>query len=73
MAKQEMDIELTEKAKDYLGDLGYDPQFGARPMKRVLQKEVVNELSKHVLSGKFGAGDTIVVDANKEGLIFVEK
>ncbi len=73
MAKQDMNIELSEKAKDYLGDLGYDPQFGARPMKRVLQKEVINELSKHVLSGKFGAGDHILVDADKKGLIFVEK
>ncbi len=73
MGKQEMQIDLSEKAKDLLGDLGYDPQFGARPMKRVLQKEVINELSKHVLSGKFGPGDHVLIDANKDGLIFKEK
>ncbi len=73
MGKQEMQIDMTDKAKDLLGDLGYDPQFGARPMKRVLQKEVVNELSKHVLSGKFGPGDHIMIDADKEGLVFKEK
>ncbi len=72
MGKQEMQIDLSDKAKDLLGDLGYDPQFGARPMKRVLQKEVVNELSKHVLSGKFGAGDHILIDADKNGLVFTE-
>ncbi len=74
MAKQDMEIELTEKAKDHLGDLGYDPQFGARPMKRVLQKEVINELAKEVLSGKFGAGDTVLVDVDKDKkLVFKEK
>lgn len=72
MAKQDMEISLSAKAQDYLGDLGYDPQFGARPMKRVLQKVVINELSKHVLSGKFGPGDKILVDANKDGLVFTE-
>ncbi len=72
LGKQEIQIELTEKAKDFLADLGYDPQFGARPMKRVLQKELVNELSKQILSGAFGPGDTIHVDADKEGLVFTE-
>ena len=73
MAKQDMGIELSPKAQDYLGDLGYDPQFGARPMKRVLQKVVINELSKHVLSGKFGPGDHVIVDVDKDGLIFKEQ
>jgi ATP-dependent Clp protease ATP-binding subunit ClpB len=73
LAKQEIQIELSDKAKDLLADLGYDPQFGARPMKRVLQKEVINELSKHLLSGKFGPGDTIVIDTDPKGLVFTEK
>ncbi len=72
LGDQGMSIELTPAAEDLLSEMGYDPQFGARPMKRVLQKEVVNELSKHVLAGTFVAGDTIVVD-EKEGELTFEK
>ena len=70
LAKQGMIVKLSDDALNLLADLGYDPQFGARPMKRVLQKEVVNELSKHVLGGEFAMGDTIYIDANKKGLTF---
>ena len=70
LAKQGIIVKISDKALDLLADRGYDPQFGARPMKRVLQRDVINELSKEVLSGKFGAGDTIYIDTNKEGLTF---
>ncbi len=70
LAKQGIMLKLSEEAKNLLADLGYDPQFGARPMKRVLQKELVNELSKLVLSGEFGAGDTIYVHTDPKGLVF---
>ncbi len=70
LAKQGITLTLSEGAKNLLADLGYDPQFGARPMKRVLQKEVVNELSKLVLSGKFASGDTIHVGTDAKGLTF---
>ena len=70
LAKQGMVLKLSDNAKGFLADLGYDPQFGARPLKRVLQKEVVNELSKHVLSGAFGSGDTIYIDTDSKGLTF---
>ena len=73
LGKQGMVIKLSDKSKDYLADLGYDPQFGARPLKRVIQKELVNELSKEVLSGDFGAGDTIYVGCDSKGLIFSKK
>lgn len=73
LGDQGMSIELTPAAEDLLSEMGYDPQFGARPMKRVLQKEVVNELSKYVLAGTFVAGDTIVVDAKEEELTFEKK
>jgi len=73
LAKQGMALELTDNAKDLLADLGYDPQFGARPLKRVLQKEVLNELSKHVLSGDFDGGDTIYIDTDAKGLTFENK
>jgi len=55
-------IDISEKALDRLGKLGYDPQFGARPLKRVLQREILNELSKQILSGK----------VNKDAVIFVD-
>lgn len=68
--KQGISFQISEPAKDLLSGLGYDPQFGARPMKRVLQKEVTNELSKLVLSGEFGPGDTIFIDSDPKGLTF---
>ncbi|MCB9267507.1 MAG: type VI secretion system ATPase TssH, partial [Lewinellaceae bacterium] len=70
LAQQSLVLRLSPAAEDLLADLGYDPQFGARPMKRVLQKEVINELSKLVLAGAFSAGDTIYVDEKKDELIF---
>lgn len=70
LARQGMVLKLTDGATDILGNMGYDPQFGARPMKRVLQREVINELSKLVLAGEFVAGDTIYVNADKDGLSF---
>ena len=74
VSKQGYGLELSDKAVTQLVDLGYDPQYGARPMKRVLQKEVVNELSKQLLSGVFDPGDTILVDfSTKTGLSFVKK
>jgi len=73
LAKQGIALEITEAAKDLLSGLGYDPQYGARPMKRVLQKEVVNELSKLVLSNEYGPGDTIYVDTDPKGLTFSKR
>ncbi|MEL6717680.1 MAG: ATP-dependent chaperone ClpB [Bacteroidota bacterium] len=70
LGKQGIILKVSDRAKNLLADLGYDPQFGARPMKRVLQKEVVNEISKHVLAGEFAAGDTIYVHADYVGLTF---
>lgn len=72
--RQGYDIELSAKAITHLAELGYDPQYGARPMKRVLQKYVVNELSKCLLAGTFQPGDTIVTDVDKnKGLKFTKK
>ena len=71
--KQGIILKLSDKAKDYLADLGYDPQFGARPLKRVIQRELVNELSKQMLSGGFSAGDTIYVGCNAKGLVYNKK
>jgi ATP-dependent Clp protease ATP-binding subunit ClpB len=73
LSKQAIALRVSDRAKDLLADLGYDPQYGARPMKRVLQKEVINELSKRVLSGEFGASDTIYIDADAKGLLSFRK
>jgi len=63
-------IELDDKAMTLLADLGYDPQFGARPLKRVIQKEVVNELSKLILSSKLSDGDLVEVTTDAKGFKF---
>ena len=73
LAKQEIKIELTESALDLLADLGYEPQFGARPLKRVIQNELVNPLSTKLLAGTFGAGDTIYVGTDAKGFTFTEQ
>ena len=65
-----MRLETTDKAIDWLADKGYDPLFGARPIKRTLQKYLVNELSKEILQGTVTRDTVIHVDANKDGLIF---
>lgn len=70
LAKQGVSLKMSEKAKSFLTNLGYDPQYGARPLKRVLQKEVVNELSRLILDGTFSFGDTVYIDANNKGLLF---
>jgi len=63
-------IEATEFAIDYLSELGFDPQYGARPLKRVLQKKVLNELSKMLLSGKISQDQKILLDAFDDRLVF---
>jgi ATP-dependent Clp protease ATP-binding subunit ClpB len=68
--KQKLKIYLTDEALEHLIEIGYDPQFGARPLKRVLQKEVINGISKEILSGKFKEGDTIVANYGPKGLSF---
>lgn len=70
LAKQGILLKMSEKAKGFLTNLGYDPQYGARPLKRVLQKEVINELSRQILDGTFSFGDTVYIDADGKGLQF---
>ena len=65
-------LEITDEAVDWLAQLGYDPQFGARPLKRVLQKKVLNELSKQILSGEINKENTIIVDAIENQIVFRE-
>lgn len=73
LEKRDMQIEISESALKLLADLGYDPEFGARPLKRVIQKEIINALSKQILSGTYVAGDTIYISTNRKGFTFSEE
>ncbi|WP_235299639.1 ATP-dependent Clp protease ATP-binding subunit [Portibacter marinus] len=73
LARQGLKIVMTDSAMDLLADLGYDPQFGARPLKRVIQNEIINELSKFVLGGSLVDGDTIYVTTDNKGFVFSEE
>ena len=70
---QDLYAELDESAVEYLVEKGYDPAFGARPLKRLMQKELVNELAKEVIAGNLAPGDTVVISANEHGLQFSKK
>jgi len=70
LLKQEIGIQFDDSAMNLLADLGYEPQFGARPMARVIQKEIINELAKKVLGSVFGPGDTIYVGTDVRGFTF---
>jgi ATP-dependent Clp protease ATP-binding subunit ClpB len=70
LAERKLKLELTDRAKQYLADTGYNPQFGARPLKRVIEKELLDALAQEILKGKYLEGDIIKVDAGKNGLVF---
>ena len=70
LAKQQITLDATPEAINYLAVKGYDPQFGARPVKRVIQKEVLNELSKEILSGKIVVDSIILLDSFNGQLVF---
>ena len=65
LQQNEIKITATENAIEWLSQLGFDPQFGARPLKRVIQKKVLNELSKQILAGKVNKNDHIELDVDK--------
>jgi ATP-dependent Clp protease ATP-binding subunit ClpB len=65
-----IEIELTDDARTLLGNLGYDPTYGARPLKRVIQKQLVDKLALRILEGEFGEGDVVRVDAADGELTF---
>jgi len=63
-------LEVTDAAKEYLAEVGYDPDFGARPLKRAIQRELQDPLAVKILAGEFKEGDTIRVDKGPDGLVF---
>jgi len=68
--KKSIKLELSENAIDHLANTGFDPQFGARPIKRVIQREILNELSKELLAGNVSPNSKIFIDYNNGKLIF---
>jgi ATP-dependent Clp protease ATP-binding subunit ClpB len=70
LAEQHLTLSATDDAIDWLAQLGYDPQYGARPVKRVLQKQVLNELSKQILADKVDQSKEIIVDVFEKQIVF---
>jgi len=70
LAENDIRLSATDKAIDWLAQLGFDPQFGARPVKRVIQKRVLNELSKQILAGNIQKNAEIVLDVDKNEFTF---
>jgi ATP-dependent Clp protease ATP-binding subunit ClpB len=63
VAERGIAVELSDDARTLIGNLGYDPTYGARPLKRVIQKRLVDPMALAILEGRFVAGDTVVVNA----------
>lgn len=72
LADRELGLEMSEAAMDKLVQIGYDPIFGARPLKRAIQQEIENPLAQQLLAGDFVAGDTILVDWADDGFVFTK-
>jgi len=70
LEKNNIRIDITDNAVTKLAEIGYDPQFGARPLKRVIQKEVLNELSKMILAGTVSSDHTIIIDTDGDKFVF---
>ncbi|HEY9074245.1 MAG TPA: ATP-dependent chaperone ClpB, partial [Desulfobaccales bacterium] len=73
LAERQLDLELTDAARDFLAEAGYDPVYGARPLRRAIQHHLQDKLAPMLLEGRFKEGDTILVDADAEGLTFEKK
>jgi ATP-dependent Clp protease ATP-binding subunit ClpB len=72
LAERDMELTLDDKARDFVSEAGYDPVYGARPLKRVIQQQIENPLAQKILGGQFGSGDRIHVTV-KDGVLGFEK
>jgi ATP-dependent Clp protease ATP-binding subunit ClpB len=70
VSERGIEIQLTDRARELLGNLGFDPTYGARPLKRVIQKQLVDKLALALLEGEFAEGDAVEVDAADGELVF---
>jgi len=73
LKEKDIQIEYTEDLVEALANKGYDPQFGARPVKRVIQRDILNQLSKEILSSKVTAESHILLDAFDDKIVFRNK
>jgi ATP-dependent Clp protease ATP-binding subunit ClpB len=73
LAEQNIFLSATDEALDWLAQLGYDPIYGARPLKRVIQKRILNELSKEILAGKVSSDSVIELDVFDGKFVFLNK
>jgi len=73
LADRHIEVELSEEAKELLVREGYDPAYGARPLKRTIQRLVLDPLAVKVLEGEFKDGDTVIVDAWVDDVVFTKK
>jgi ATP-dependent Clp protease ATP-binding subunit ClpB len=73
LLKSGIDFEWTESASFYIAEVGFDPQFGARPIKRVIQKEILNSLSKDILANVVNVDAKIILDFKDGKIIFINK
>ncbi|MFV2055101.1 MAG: ATP-dependent chaperone ClpB [Thiohalomonadales bacterium] len=73
LQEQQMDLEISDIALDTLGELGYDVVFGARPLKRVIQQQVENELAQEILRGNFSTGNIVLIDVKGDRITFAKK
>ena len=73
LAERKLGVELTKKAKVWLAKEGYDPLYGARPLRRAIERYIENPLSTKLLRGEFSQGDTVIVDLRDDGLTFSTK
>ena len=72
LAEREIALDLTAAAKEAIAEEGWDPSFGARPLKRAIQRLIENPLAQHLLAGDFSAGDTVLVDAENGEIAFTK-
>ncbi|MGH2726087.1 MAG: AAA family ATPase, partial [Actinomycetota bacterium] len=70
LSERKIAIELSDKAREYLAERGFDPAYGARPLKRLIQREISDALALRLLQGEFAEGDKVTIDASGDGLEF---
>ena len=70
LAERELTLELTDAARDWLVEHGFDEEYGARPLRRLIQRQVENPLAKRVLAGEYTTGDLVRVDVQGDDLVF---
>ena len=72
MKERSMSVSLDDAARERLAEAGYDPVYGARPLKRTIQHQLENPLAQQILDGSFGPGDTIAISVGADGFKFVK-